>query len=64
MSTWRIEDVEEVKDAEEVEGNDSCAAESCLARKLASFGIVLGGYYTPQRIQSEAHSHLPQSLST
>jgi hypothetical protein len=33
MSTWRIEDVEDVED------DDSGAAESRLARKLASFGM-------------------------
>jgi hypothetical protein len=52
MSTWRIEDGEEVKDAEEVEDRDS-AAESCLARKLASFGMVAVRYYTARRTSSE-----------
>jgi hypothetical protein len=41
MSTWRIEDAEEVKEAEEVEDDDSGATESCLARKLASFGMTV-----------------------
>ena len=31
----------EVEDAEEVEDKDSGAAESCLARKLASLGIAV-----------------------
>jgi hypothetical protein len=39
MSTWRIEEVEEVKEVEDVEDEDSGATESCLARKLASFGM-------------------------
>ena len=29
------------------------AAESCLARKLASFGMVSSRHYTPGRMQSE-----------
>jgi len=36
-----MEDGEEVKDVEEVGDKDSGAAESCLARKLASFGMSL-----------------------
>jgi len=39
MSTWRMEEVEEAEEEEEVEGEDIAAAESRLARKLASFGI-------------------------
>jgi hypothetical protein len=39
MSTWRMEEVKEAKDVEEFEDEDSAAAESCLARKLASFGM-------------------------
>jgi hypothetical protein len=39
MSTWRMEEVEVVKEAEDDEDKDSAAVESCLARKLASFGI-------------------------
>jgi len=39
MSTWRMEEVEVVKEAEDDEDKDSAATESCLARKLASFGI-------------------------
>jgi hypothetical protein len=31
--------MEEVKDVEDDEDKDSAAVESCLARKLASFGI-------------------------
>jgi hypothetical protein len=34
-----MEEVEDVKEAEEDEDKDSTAVESCLARKLASFGI-------------------------
>jgi hypothetical protein len=41
MSTWRIEDAEEVKEVEDVEDAYSGAAESCLARKLASLGMVV-----------------------
>jgi hypothetical protein len=33
-----------------VESEDSAAAESCLARKLASFGMISRRYYTPERI--------------
>jgi hypothetical protein len=52
MSTWRIE--QEGKEVEEVrEVEDPVAAESGLARKLASFGMVAGRYYTPWRIRSE-----------
>jgi len=36
MSTWRMEEVDDAKDDED---KDSGAVESCLARKLASFGI-------------------------
>jgi len=39
MSTWRIEEAEEVEEVEDVDDKDSGGAESCLARKLASFGI-------------------------
>jgi hypothetical protein len=48
MSTWRIEDVKEVEEAKELE--DSGAGESCLARKVESFGMAVGGHYTPRRI--------------
>jgi hypothetical protein len=52
MSTWRMEqEVEEVEEVEEVK--DSGAAESCLARNVASFGIVVGDNYTPGRMFSE-----------
>jgi hypothetical protein len=34
-----MEEVEVVKEAEDDEDKDSAAVESCLARKLASFGI-------------------------
>jgi hypothetical protein len=39
MSTWRMEEVEDVKEAERDDDKDSAAVESRLARKLASFGI-------------------------
>jgi len=39
MSTWRMQEVEDVKEAEDDEDEDSGAVESCLARKLASLGI-------------------------
>jgi hypothetical protein len=40
MSTWRMEEVDDAKDDEDDdEDKDSGAVESCLARKLASFGI-------------------------
>src|SRR5713226_6515199 len=54
MSTWRIEEVEEVEEVEDVE--DEAAAGSvgtCLARKVASFGMADCRYYTLRRIQSE-----------
>jgi hypothetical protein len=54
MSTWRIEDAEEVKEVEDVEDAYSGAAESCLARKLASLGIALQVHYTSKRIKSES----------
>jgi hypothetical protein len=63
MSTWRIEDIEEAKGAEGVEAEDSVAAESRFARKLASFGMVVGGYYTPGRIKSEVYIAQGQSLA-
>ena len=44
--------MKDVEDAEEVEDRDS-VAESRLARKVASFGIVAGHYYTPRRRFSE-----------
>jgi hypothetical protein len=40
MSTWRIEEVKEGDEAEEIEDEDSPAAESRLARKVASFGMA------------------------
>jgi hypothetical protein len=49
-----MEDVEEAKEAEEVDDADS-TVESRLARKVASFGMVLRGYYTPERIESEGY---------
>jgi len=54
-----MEDVEEAKEAEEVDDADS-TVESRLARKVASFGMVLRGYYTPERIESE--EYLNQTL--
>jgi hypothetical protein len=50
-----MEEFEEAEEVEEVGDEDSVAAESRFARKLASFGMVARGYYTPGRIQSEAH---------
>jgi hypothetical protein len=41
MSTWRIDEVEEAEEVKEVEDKDSGAGGSCLARKLASFGMVV-----------------------
>jgi hypothetical protein len=45
--------VEEVKQAEEGEDEYSAVAESCLARKLASFGMTARAYYTLWRTQGE-----------
>ena len=45
-----VEDAEEVKDVEDV---DSLALESYLGGKLASFGLVVGGYYSLAYTQSE-----------
>jgi hypothetical protein len=42
-------EVEEVKEAEDVEDEDSMA-ESRLARKVASFGMAARRYYTLRRI--------------
>ena len=42
-------EVEEDEEVEDVEDEDS-AAESRLARKVASFGMGLGRYYTLRRI--------------
>jgi len=47
MSTWRIEEGDQVNDAEEVEDKDSGVAESRLARKLASFGMAVHAQHTP-----------------
>jgi hypothetical protein len=52
-----MEEVKEAEEVEEVGDEDSVAAESRFARKLASFGMMAGGYYTPRRIQSEARSN-------
>jgi hypothetical protein len=41
-----MEDVEEVKEGEEVEDRESAAAESRLARNVASFGIAATSYLT------------------
>jgi hypothetical protein len=48
-------EVEEVKEGEEVEDlmDEDSAAESRLARKVASFGMAAGRYYTPGRMNSE-----------
>jgi hypothetical protein len=42
-------EVGEVKEVEDVEDEDS-VAESRLARKVASFGMAVGRYYTLRRI--------------
>jgi len=42
-------EVEEVKEVEDEVDEDS-ATESRLARKVASFGMAAGRYYTPRRI--------------
>jgi hypothetical protein len=46
-------EVREAEEVEEVEDEDPAVAESCLARKLASFGMGIWAYYTLGRIQSE-----------
>jgi hypothetical protein len=43
----------EVEEGEEVEDEESAAAESRLARNVANFGMALGRYYTPGRMNSE-----------
>src|SRR6266851_6665247 len=48
-------EVENVKGAEDVEDEDS-PAESRLARKVASFGMAAGRYYTLWRMNSEGFS--------
>jgi hypothetical protein len=45
-------EVREVMEAEDMEDEDS-AEESRLARKVASFGMAAGRYYTPGRTNSE-----------
>jgi hypothetical protein len=54
MSTWRI-GVKELEETEDVEDEDS-PEESRLARKVASFGMAVGRYYTPGRRKSEEES--------
>ena len=44
-----VEKVKEGEEGEEAEDEDS-AEESRLARKLASFDMAAGGYYTLRRI--------------
>jgi hypothetical protein len=46
-------EVEEGEEGEDVE-DEASAAESRLARKVASFGMRASRYYTSGRIQSEA----------
>jgi hypothetical protein len=46
-------EVEEGEEGEDVE-DEASAAESRLARKVASFGMRASRYYTSERIQSEA----------
>ena len=48
-----MEEVKEAEDVEEIEDEDSAAEKSCLARKLASFGMGVRAHYTPWRMQSE-----------
>jgi hypothetical protein len=58
-------EVVEGEEVEDVEDEESAAAESRLARKVASFGMVRGGYYTPGRMNSEDSTQprtLPQHL--
>jgi dihydroxyacetone kinase len=52
MSTWRME-VKEGEEVEDVEDEESAAAESRLARNVANFGMAARRYYTPGRIRSE-----------
>jgi hypothetical protein len=52
-------EVEEGEDVEEVEDEDSAAAESRLARNVANFGMAPGGYYTPGRMLSEDKARPP-----
>ena len=42
-----------VEEAEDVEAEESAAAESRLARNVASFGMAAGRYHTPRRTNSE-----------
>jgi hypothetical protein len=49
-----VEKGEEVEDAED-------AAESRLARKVASFGMAADRYYTSGRIDSEEHSAVAEN---
>jgi hypothetical protein len=56
-----VEEVEEGEEVEDVEDEDS-AAESRLARKVASFGMRAGRYYTLGRIQSEAFSKTAEKV--
>jgi hypothetical protein len=51
---------EEGEEKEDVEDEDS-AAESRLARKVASFGIAADRNYTPGRIQSETSTKTDES---
>jgi hypothetical protein len=53
MSTWRMEEVNEFGEAEKVEDEDSVAAGSRFARKVASFGMGVDAHYTPWRIYGE-----------
>jgi hypothetical protein len=42
-----------VEEAEDAEDEESAAAESRLARNVASFGMAAGRYYTLGRMNSE-----------
>jgi hypothetical protein len=44
--------VEEAKEVEDVEDEDSGAAESCLARKLASFGMAVQATIHPSEYKA------------
>jgi hypothetical protein len=49
-------------EVQDVDDEDS-AAESCLARKVASFGMASRHDYTPRRIQSEQESTIAEDPS-
>lgn len=57
-------EVEGGEEVEDVEDEESAAAESRLARNVASFGMVRGCYYTPGRMNSEDSIQLRTLPST